>query len=117
MGYLPLIQGTNAGLKQAMTAADTDTVVPVPEGAMGVLLWFATEADPGAYLPGRIGIDPSATPLGALADDALGYLPAGVARLELRQQHAVWAARGGALYLHLSSPVAGATVYGMWLYR
>lgn len=119
MTTLPLIRDTTPGLYAAIPSSNTDVVLPIPDTALGCILWFETSASNATMVRGRIGIDQSNTAVTGLTgtDTNLGYhppMPVEYTFLGYSSGDETYTNRD--LYLHLASSTAGAVVRGQWLY-
>lgn len=114
MTTLPLIRDVNPGFSQALTT-DTDTVLTVPAGALGLVLWFE-DAD-GAIVGGRVGIDQANTLVDPIDDENMGWhppVPVEYTLLGYEQSGQTYRYRDN--YVHVATSGTGITVKGSWLF-
>lgn len=115
MTVLPLIRDTEPGFAQNITDTTSSDAITVPDGALGVVLWF--EDGDGAIIGGRVGIDQADTSVDPITDTNMGWHPPMPVEYEFLS-----ALRSGIPYryrddyLHVGSDVAGAVAKGMFLF-
>ena len=126
MAQLPLVgQAANPGIYQVCTTANTDYVITVPTGAVGVRLWFETSAANGTLIRGRVAISTSNSAIAGITDTdgLLGHHPPQMVHYDMKRSQAayqstpVYSSNYGTAYLHVANATALAVVRGHWLFE
>lgn len=115
MTVLPLIRDTEPGFAQNITDTTSSDAITVPDGALGVVLWF--EDGDGAIIGGRVGIDQADTSVDPITDTNMGWHPPMPVEYQLHgyaQAGETYSNRDK--YLHVVSDVSGAVAKGSFLF-
>lgn len=98
--------GRALGFRQTLATANLDTVLPIPAGAVGVVVTFLAS---GAPTEGRVAFAANATPITVTGTDtAMGYQPPVPASYQIP---------AGMTHLHVAGLAAGVVVTGSWLFN
>lgn len=123
MPGLPLIRPTNPGIYQVLSTANTDYILAIPNGAIGLVLWFETSATDPTQIIGRIGVDQNNTAVTGITatNNVLGYHPAVPIEYTFRSSTGSMSATSWTLtardsYVHIASAVPLSIAKGMWLF-
>lgn len=114
----PMPRTVSSGLYSTIASTSQSTAIAVPDGAVGVTLWF--EDSNGDLIRGRVGFAESNTAITSLTgtDDKLGYHPAMPVYYDLNRHQR----RDGSgiewnpLYLHVGSATSSVVARGMWVF-